>query len=121
MKKLVKYLPINDAVDQLAKTYIHESLPPCLTNSEKSRSIHGHGESWNPLKNKVDNIGEIEPDTSIKLIRHNCIRLVVENDGCNVYYNLDNSKVYCEKEINYLEVDSNVFFVITFTQIQFFI
>jgi hypothetical protein len=108
VKKLTKYLPIHDAVDQMAKTFIHESLPPCFTMNENSRSIHGHGETWNPQKNKVDNIGEIEPDTTIKLIRRNCLRLVVENEACLVYYNLDNSKIFCEKELNYLEVDSNV-------------
>lgn len=31
MNKLVDYLPIDDAVDQMATRYIHESLPPCLT------------------------------------------------------------------------------------------
>ena len=75
VKKLIKYLPIDAAVDQMAKRYIHESLPPFLTETEKSRSIHGHGERWNEAKNQVEHIGEIEPDTEIKLIRKNCLRL----------------------------------------------
>jgi hypothetical protein len=73
-KKLVKYLPIDSAVDQMAKRFIHESLPPCLTEAERERSIHGHGERWNEEKNRVEQIGEIEPDTGIKLIRRNCLR-----------------------------------------------
>lgn len=31
VKKLVKYMPIDGAVDQMAKNYLHESLPPCFT------------------------------------------------------------------------------------------
>lgn len=108
VKELVQYLPIDAAVDQMAKEFIHQSLPPCFTEDEKSRSIHNHGERWNSKKNRVENISEIEPDTSIKLIRRNCIRLVVEENSCFVYHNLDNSKIWCEKEAQYLEVDSEV-------------
>nr|QDF21452.1 bifunctional lysine-specific demethylase and histidyl-hydroxylase NO66-like protein isoform X1 [Brachionus koreanus] len=108
VKELVQYLPIDAAVDQMAKEFIHQSLPPCFTEDEKSRSIHNHGEKWNSKKNRVENISEIEPDTSIKLIRRNCIRLVVEENSCFVYHNLDNTKIWCEKEAQYLEVDSEV-------------
>lgn len=101
-------MPIDAAVDQMAKDFIHQSLPPFFTDDEKSRSIHNHGERWNSKKNKVENISEIEPDTSIKIIRRNCIRLVVEENSCYIYHNLDNSKVWCEKEAQYLEVDSEV-------------
>lgn len=74
VKNLVKYLPIDAAVDQMAKEFIHQSLPPYFSENEKTRSIHGHGERWNPDKNKVEHISEIEPDTAIKLIRKNCLR-----------------------------------------------
>ncbi len=74
IKKLIKYAPIDSAVDQMGKQFIHDSLPPCLNEFEKSRSIHGHGEKWNEKKGRVDNIAEIEPDTAIKLLRRNCLR-----------------------------------------------
>jgi bifunctional lysine-specific demethylase and histidyl-hydroxylase NO66 len=80
IKNLVKFAPIDAAVDQMAKQYIGDSLPPFFNASEKSRSIHGHGERWNPKKNRVDNISEIEPDTSIKLIRRNCLRFKTDSD-----------------------------------------
>lgn len=108
VKKLIKYLPIDAAVDQMAKRYIHESLPPCLTSVEKNHSIHGNGECWNEKLNQVTQIAEMEPDTAIKLIRKNCLRLVVEENSCFVYYNLNNSKIFCEKEAQYLEVDPDV-------------
>ena len=34
VKKLVKYLPIDAAADQMAKSYIHESLPPCFSDGK---------------------------------------------------------------------------------------
>jgi len=103
IKNLIKYAPIDSAVDQMAKQFLHDSLPPCLSESEKSRSIHGNGEKWNNKKNRVDNVIELEPDTSIKLIRRNCLRLVVEDNICLVYHSLDNTKIYQEKEPQYLE------------------
>jgi lysine-specific demethylase/histidyl-hydroxylase NO66 len=105
VRGLVNYLPIDAAVDQMAKEYIHESLPPCFTQSERSRSIHGHGEKWNEEKNRVEDIAEMEPDTAIKLIRRNCLRLVVEEDSCLIYHNLDNGKVWKEREAQYLECE----------------
>lgn len=108
ISKLINYAPIDSAVDQMAKQFLHESLPPCLSESEKMRSIHGNGEKWNVKKNRVDNVIELEPDTSIKLIRRNCLRLVVEDNACLVYHNLDNTKIYQEKEPQYLEVETEV-------------
>ena len=61
-------MPLDAAVDQMGKQFIHDSLPPCLNQSEMSRSIHGNGEKWNSKKMRVENIAEIEPDTAIKLI-----------------------------------------------------
>jgi lysine-specific demethylase/histidyl-hydroxylase NO66 len=76
IKKLVNFAPIDAAVDQMGKNYIEEALPPCFTESEKSRSIHGHGERWNEERSQVEFICEIEPDTAIKLIRKNCLRFI---------------------------------------------
>lgn len=108
LSKLIRYAPIDSAVDQMSKQFLHDSLPPCLTESEKSRSIHGNGEKWNPEKNRVDNVTEIEPDSAIKLIRKNCLRLVVEENSCRVYHNLGNTRIYQEAEPQYLEVETDI-------------
>ena len=106
IKKLINYIPIDAAVDQMAKQYLHDSMPPCLKESEKLRSIHGNGEKWNANKMRVEHIAEIEPDTAIKIIRRNSLRLVVEEESCLIYHNLENGKVYREKDPQYLEVES---------------
>lgn len=46
----------------------------CKNIDETEHSIHGHGEKWNEERNCVEKIAEIEPDTSIKLLRRNCVR-----------------------------------------------
>lgn len=106
IKKLIDYVPIDAAVDQMGKQFIHDSLPPCLNESEQSRSIHGNGEKWNDQKMRVENIVEIEPDTAVKLVRRNCMRLAVEGDACFIYHNLENARIWHEKEPQYLEVES---------------
>jgi hypothetical protein len=51
VKKLVDYLPIDDGVDQVAKTFIHESLPPCLTERKFKKSIKASSKSNRRLIN----------------------------------------------------------------------
>ena len=114
MKKLVNYMPLDAAVDQMGKQFIHDSLPPCLNESERARSILGNGEKWNAKKMRVENIAEIEPDTAIKLIRRNCVRLCIEENACLIYHNLENGRVYHEKEVQYLEVEPEAEPAITF-------
>ncbi|KAH3803311.1 hypothetical protein DPMN_157015 [Dreissena polymorpha] len=58
---------------------------------EKSCSIHGHGERWDPASNAVRDHTEMEPDTMVKLIRKGCLRLITEEDTVRVYYNIENA------------------------------
>jgi len=34
MKKLLPYMPVDAACDQMSKQFIHDSLPPVITESE---------------------------------------------------------------------------------------
>merc|ERR1711892_31875 len=63
------------------KKLMHDVLPPALELSEKARTVVGDGEKWNSSKNTVVNRVEIDPDTSIRLIRSSAIRLVTEEDA----------------------------------------
>jgi lysine-specific demethylase/histidyl-hydroxylase NO66 len=125
-----EYLPIDATIDQTAKTFLHDSLPPHLEKVEQIFSIHGNGERWNAKKQRVDCLTEISPDTNVKFLRkdsvryiraiirflfmkyklENCpsTRLVMEENTCRLYYNLENSRIYQEKEPQYLEVDEDV-------------
>ena len=41
---------------------------------EKSCSVHGHGEHWDPALKTIKGTTEIEPDAMVKLIRKGAIR-----------------------------------------------
>ncbi|XP_064601898.1 ribosomal oxygenase 1-like [Liolophura sinensis] len=95
MSKLLSHAPVDAACDQMGKQYIFDSLPPHLTDDEKSCSIHSAGEKWSPSKMCVIGTAEVEPDTQIKLIRRGAIRLLTEGeDQVHVYHCLENTRLY---------------------------
>ncbi|KAM6335519.1 ribosomal oxygenase 1 [Podargus strigoides] len=104
MKKLVDYAPIDAAVDQRAKSFLHDSLPPVLTQSEKARSVYGFPARWQgggPCD--VDIL--ITKDTEVRLLRHGIVRLCNEEAGVMLYYTTENSRVYHKEEPKFLEID----------------
>jgi len=107
MGKLFQYAPIDDACDQMGKKLMHDVLPPALELSEKARTVHGDGEKWNSSKNSVVNRVEIDPDTSIRLVRSTALRLVSEDASVHVYYSTENTREYHEAEEQSLEVGSD--------------
>lgn len=105
--KLINYVNVDLAVDHFSKNFIHSALPPVLTAQEKALSIVEGGESWedNQIKDGI----QMELDTEIKLIRYGCCRLVVEDEeSVRLYHTLENSKIYQEKEPQYVEIPSDL-------------
>ena len=41
------------AADQMGKEFLHGALPPLLTENERSCSVVGNGERWDPKTNMV--------------------------------------------------------------------
>ncbi|CAG2193440.1 NO66 [Mytilus edulis] len=106
MTKLISYAPVDSACDQLSKHYIHDSLPPVLSEAEKSCSVHGDGERWEKSKNCVVGTAEMEPDTQIKIIRKGVLRLLTEDDDVRIYHSLDNSRLYHGSDPQYIEISA---------------
>lgn len=105
--KLINYVNVDLAVDHFSKNFIHSALPPVLTAQEKALSIVEGGETW--VDNQIKDGIQIELDTQIKLIRYGCCRLVVEDEeSVRLYHTLENSKIYQEKEPQYVEVQSDL-------------
>ncbi|XP_076360505.1 bifunctional lysine-specific demethylase and histidyl-hydroxylase NO66 isoform X2 [Tachypleus tridentatus] len=100
--KLVQFAPIDSAVDQMAKTFIHDCLPPVLTEREKRCSIHGSAERWD--NGQVVGAAELDPDTEIKFVRQGVIRLVMEEEYVRLYHTLENSRIYHEEEPQYIDI-----------------
>uniref|UniRef100_UPI001292D6D2 ribosomal oxygenase 1 n=1 Tax=Lonchura striata TaxID=40157 RepID=UPI001292D6D2 len=104
IKKLVDYAPIDAAVDQRAKSFLHDCLPPMLTESEKAQSVYGFPARWQdggPCN--VDIL--ITKDTEVRLLRHGIVRLCNEEAGVMLYYTTENSRVYHKEEPKFLELD----------------
>ena len=87
-------LIIDGAVDQMGKQFMHNALPPYLLSKESARSVASGGEKWSSSKNRVVNRVELDPDTEIRLIRANCLRLVTDfNAEVDVVANDDKDTV----------------------------
>uniref|UniRef100_A0A8C5U206 Bifunctional lysine-specific demethylase and histidyl-hydroxylase n=1 Tax=Malurus cyaneus samueli TaxID=2593467 RepID=A0A8C5U206_9PASS len=104
IKKLIDYAPIDAAVDQRAKSFLHDCLPPVLTQSEKAQSVYGFPARWQeggPCN--VDIL--MTKDTEVRLLRHGIVRLCNEEAGVMLYYTTENSRVYHKEEPKFLELD----------------
>ncbi|XP_064002936.1 ribosomal oxygenase 1 [Pogoniulus pusillus] len=104
IKKLVNYAPIDAAVDQRAKSFLHDCLPPVLTQSEKSLSVYGFPARWQDGGPRNVNI-PITKDTEVRLLRHGIVRLCNEEAGMMLYYTTENSRVYHKEEPKFFEID----------------
>lgn len=102
-ERLWDFLPVDAAADQMVKAHLHEALPPLLSQQERECSVHG-GERWH--EGRVVDVQELEPDTAVRLVRRNAVRLVVEEDSVRLYHSLDNSRVYQERDPQWVELDA---------------
>ncbi|XP_055855007.1 bifunctional lysine-specific demethylase and histidyl-hydroxylase NO66 [Episyrphus balteatus] len=106
ISKSLEEIPIDQSVDQLAKKFQHEALPPNITDQEMNRTVFGS-------KNTVNSKGMLVCDysinsmTKVRLLRANIMRLLEEEETIRIYYYVDNSKEYCEYDPNYIEIESD--------------
>ncbi|XP_053316569.1 ribosomal oxygenase 1 [Spea bombifrons] len=104
MKKLSDYAPVDAAVDQKAKEFLHDCLPPVLTPAERAHSVHGAHVKWEDGCVQ-DSTLEIGKDTKIRLLRGGIARLCSEGDSCLLFYSTENSRVYHQEEPKFMEID----------------
>ncbi|XP_037799483.1 ribosomal oxygenase 1-like isoform X2 [Penaeus monodon] len=102
--RMLEMAPLDAAVDQMGTGFMHDCLPPFLTGVDKSCSVFGGGEKWCASKKRVVNRVELGPDTPVRLIRGNCLRVVVEADNVRLYHTLENSREYHAEEPQFLEI-----------------
>ncbi|CAH2084462.1 unnamed protein product [Euphydryas editha] len=104
--KIKDYLPINEAVDQMAKKFQQDALPPVLSELERAVTVYGDTDVM--IENgKVTNRVEISLDTRIRLLRKNILRMVSE-DNIRVYYHAENSLEYHGSELPFLEIEEDL-------------
>lgn len=104
--KVLQHADFDRAVDQMAIKYQNDALPPAIAPSEAHLTVYGN-------EVKVSAAGEVEdvqflPDTKVRLLRANILRLVAHEDVFRIHYHTDNSKEYHEYDPNFIEVDGEM-------------
>jgi len=95
---------IDEAVDQMAKKFQHEALPPIVLPSEEVRTVHGARSDADEQGNCVCDY-KFNKKTSVRLLRANILRLVTESDGSvRIYHHVDNGLDYCKYEPYFMEI-----------------
>lgn len=102
---------LDDAVDQMAKRFHHDALPPEVNDFEMSRTVFGSCTTINERGEAQNNI-VIHVNSRVRLLRANVIRLLRENDKNCIYYYVDNSREYHEYEPNFIEIEENDAFAV---------
>ncbi|XP_066532221.1 ribosomal oxygenase 1 [Hoplias malabaricus] len=103
MKKLVSYAPVDAAVDQKAREFLHDCLPPVLSADEKSSSVYGAPARWEDGE-AVGLAAHIKSQTKIRLIRAGVARLCSDGEAVRLYYTTENSRVYHKEEPKSIEI-----------------
>ncbi|XP_069017829.1 ribosomal oxygenase 1 isoform X2 [Embiotoca jacksoni] len=105
MMKLTNYAPVDAAVDQKARDFLHDCLPPMLTPDELVSSVQGAPVRWECGQVKNMNVN-ITTQTRVRLLRAGCARLCSNGDAVHLYYTIDNSRVYHKEELKSFEIKS---------------
>ncbi|XP_049763827.1 ribosomal oxygenase 1 isoform X1 [Schistocerca cancellata] len=100
--KLWEHLPIDAAVDQMAKEFMHDAFPPVLTEEEVKQTVTGGGLRM-LSDGKISKDTKLQLTTKIKLLRAHILRLVMEDDNdednddedtVDIFHYADNSMEY---------------------------
>ncbi|XP_068609757.1 ribosomal oxygenase 1 [Brachionichthys hirsutus] len=103
VKKLANYAPVDAAVDQKARDFLHDCLPPALTPEELASSVKGAPTRWE--RGRATDVGSpIATQTRVRLLRDGCARLCSDGEDVHLYYATDNSRVFHKEELKSLEI-----------------
>ena len=103
--KLIDHASIDHAMDELAKKYQIDALPPYLMKKDKLKCVYSEMVKFE--NGKVENTFEIKLDTNVKLLKANILRLVDEEEVLRVYFHSENSKEYHQYEATFIEVNED--------------
>ncbi|KAA0708234.1 Ribosomal oxygenase 1 [Triplophysa tibetana] len=96
-KKLAHFAPIDAAVDQKARDFLHDCLPPMLTAEEQASSVYGAPARWRDGE-ALDVAVQIKSQTQIRLVRAGAARLCTDGDNVLLCYTTENSRVYHKEQ-----------------------
>ncbi|KAM5340315.1 ribosomal oxygenase 1 [Glossophaga mutica] len=101
--RLGHFAPVDAVADQRAKDFIHDSLPPVLTDRERALSVYGLPIRWEA--GEPVNVGaQLTTETEVHMLQDGIARLVGEGGRLYLYYTVENSRVYHLEEPKCLEI-----------------
>ncbi|EHB15454.1 Nucleolar protein 66 [Heterocephalus glaber] len=101
--RLGHFAPVDAVADQRAKDFIHDSLPPVLTDRERALSVYGLPIRWEA--GEPVNVGaQLTTETEVHMLQDGIARLVGEGGQLFLYYTVENSRVYHLEEPKCLEI-----------------
>ncbi|XP_008282484.1 ribosomal oxygenase 1 [Stegastes partitus] len=103
MKKLTNYAPVDAAVDQKARDFLHDCLPPVLTPDELASSVKGAPTRWEAGRVRDVDL-QITTQTQVRVLCAGCARLCSDGNAVHLYYTTDNSRVYHKEELKSFEI-----------------
>ncbi|XP_052391161.1 ribosomal oxygenase 1 isoform X2 [Carassius gibelio] len=103
MKKLVNYAPVDAAVDQKARDFLHDCLPPVLSAEEKASSVYGAPARWGDGE-ALDVTVQLKGQTQIRLLGALAARLCSDGDTVSLFYTSENSRVYHKEQPKSIEM-----------------
>ncbi|XP_047430502.1 ribosomal oxygenase 1 [Mugil cephalus] len=103
MKRLTNFAPVDAAVDQKAREFLHDCLPPVLSPEELASSVQGAPARWAGGQVKGTGV-HITTKTQVRLLRAGCARLCSDGGVIELYYTSENSRVYHKEEPKSFEV-----------------
>ncbi|XP_026097129.1 ribosomal oxygenase 1-like isoform X2 [Carassius auratus] len=103
MKKLVNYAPVDAAVDQKARDFLHDCLPPVLSAEEKASSVYGAPARWGDGV-ALDVTVQLKGQTQIRLLGALAARLCSDGDTVSLFYTSENSRVYHKEQPKSIEM-----------------
>lgn len=102
MKKLVSYVSVDQAADELVLDQMEEFLPPSFTSEETSCTIYGSGCFWEDGDVRGD--AELSLGCHVRLVRPGIVRLVALDDVLEVHHTMENSRQYKETPLQMLQI-----------------
>jgi len=105
--KLKESLLVDGSVDQMAKEFLHDSLPPFVNEEHQRRCCRGAGEHWRADENRVGGVVELDPDTGVKLLTKKSARIIMENDSVWVFYATENLRTWHKRDPMCFEIQAD--------------
>lgn len=104
--RLLDYIDVDVAADDLGRKFMHDSLPPVLVAHDEDCSVRGNGKYF--IRGTLHNRIQFQSDTKIRLLRQFCLSVFLEGNKAKIYYNIKNSPIYHAEDEQFVDIDLNL-------------